>query len=319
MDAVTPSTLSLVALLTIFAVVLSLSRRNMLPHDSFAGSAGPSPINNKPTLYWFVDAQPNARHWWDFTARMSDLPNRGYLPVSLDALKRTQGADFNIVPLVGRDSVYAILPNADKQARRLPPALWRSWVIAQLCAAKGGLVMDANSTLCLGKSFLPLVFGTPAAMFGTDPAEARVSTATAVAPGPAPYVGWAQAPGHPGWVYAAKEFDELVKQGPQAWTAAEARRYDRILWTGQKQRGTIIFRAADGGRLPDGHQRQLEDLFGRLADDYIDEHIAFLPEAIFVSWDGDMLLRRYEFAWFCALSPDDVRHTNTIWTKLATT
>jgi hypothetical protein len=285
----------------------------MISPDTFVNSQP-----TKPTLYWFVDAEANSRHWWDFGARNSNLPNRGYLQVSLEVLQRTQGDSFNIVPLIGRDAVYSVLPNAENQAQRMPPALWRTWVIANICAERGGLVMDANSTLCLGKSFYPLVADVPAAMFGTDPSEARVSTSTAVAPGPAPYVGWAAAPHHPGWDYAAKEINELVHGGSQSWTAAVARRYNRILWTGQKERGIVILRAADGGRLPDGRIRSLEDLFGRLADDYTDDEIAILPEAVFMSWDGDELVRRYEFNWFCALSANDARNTNTIWTKLAT-
>jgi hypothetical protein len=36
-----------------------------------------------------------------------------------------------------------------------------------------------------------------------------------------------------------------------------------------------------------------------------------------MSWDGDQLVRRFEFNWFCALSADDVRNTDTLWTKLA--
>ncbi len=307
--------LPLAVLLTALAVTLSLYRRSMLPGtDSFTDSAQPG----KPTLYWFVDSETNSRHWWDFGARNSDMPNRGYLQVSLEALNRTQGADFNIVPLIGRQAVLNLLPNADPKAMNMPPALWRTWVIANLCAAKGGLVMDANSTLCLGPSFLPVVANIPAAMFGTDPAEARVSTTTGVAPGPAPYVGWAAASHFPGWDYAAKEINDLTRGGSQSWTAAVARRYNRILWVGQKERGITILRAADGGRYPDGRLRVLEDLFGRLADDYTDEEIAILPQAIFVSWDGDDLVRRYEFNWFCALSANDVRNTNTIWTKLAT-
>ena len=309
--------LPLAVLLTALAVTLSLYRRSMLGTDSFADSAQNNQ-SGKPTLFWFVDSETNSRHWWDFGARNSNMPNRGYLQVSLEALKRTQSADFNIVPLIGRQAVLDLLPNADRKAMNMPPALWRTWVIANLCSSYGGLVMDANSTLCLGPSFAPLLQNVPAAMFGTDPAEARVSTTTGVAPGPAPYVGWAQAPHHPGWDYAAKEINDLTRGGPQSWTAAVARRYNRILWVGQKERGIIILRAADGGRYPDGRLRVLEDLFGRLADDYTNDEIAILPQAVFVSWDGDDLVRRYEFNWFCALNADDVRNTNTIWTKLAT-
>jgi len=36
-----------------------------------------------------------------------------------------------------------------------------------------------------------------------------------------------------------------------------------------------------------------------------------------MSWDGDQLVRRFEFNWFCALTANDVKNTDTLWTKLA--
>lgn len=315
MNTLSPAvSISLAAGITLLVVGVSLYKRNLIVQDNFVDFI---PKLNKPTLYWFVDAETNSRHWWDFGARNSTMPNRGYLQVSLEALKRTQGKDFNIVPLIGRDAVFTLLPKTNRKARNLPPALWRRWVIANLCAHYGGLVMDANSTLCLGPSFYPLVKDVDAAMFGTHPDEPRVSTATAVAPGPAPYVGWASTPHNAGWEYAANQVNEVLKRGPQAWTAAVARRQDLAVWEHQKNLGTKVLRAADAGRLPDGRPRDLEDLFGRLRDDDKNPKSAVLPEAVFVSWDGDQLVRRYEFNWFCALSANEVKNTDTVWTKLA--
>ena len=173
--------ISIAAALTLFVVGVSLYKRNLLVEDNFA-DINAAKFLEKPRLYWFVDAETNSRHWWDFGARNSNMPNRGYLQVSLEALKRTQGADFSIVPLIGRSAVLALFPNVDKKVTRLPPALWRRWVIANICNTRGGLVMDANSTLCLGPSFYPLIKDFNTAVFGTDPDEPRVSTATAVAP-----------------------------------------------------------------------------------------------------------------------------------------
>jgi len=154
-------------------------------------------------------------------------------------------------------------------------------------------------------------------MFGTHPDEPRVSTATAIAPGPSPYVGWAALPNNPGWVYAAGQLNDLVNRGPQAWGAAVARRQELAVWEQQATLGTKIIRVADAGRLPDGRPRDLEDLFGRLSDDDNNPKSAILPEAVYMSWDGDQLVRRFEFNWFCALSANDVRNTDTLWTKLA--
>ena len=307
--------ISLATAITLLVVGVSLYKRKLIVQDNFVDM--PLSGLRKPALYWFVDSETNSRHWWDFGARNSTLPNRGYLQVSLDVLKRTQGEDFNIVPLIGRDAVFVLLTDKNPNAKKLPPALWRRWVIANLCAKHGGLVMDANSTLCLGPSFYPSIANVDSAMFGTHPDEPRVSTVTATAPGPAPYVGWAKVPNNAGWEYAAKQMNDLVDRGPQAWTAAVARRQELAVWEQQRMLGAKILRGADGGRLPDGRPRELEDLFGRLSDDDNNPKSAVLPEAIFVSWDGDQLVRRFEFNWFCALSANDVRNTDTLWTKMA--
>ena len=311
--------ISIAAALTLLVVGVSLYKRNLIVQDNFINFQDivPNITLTKPTIYWFVDAETNARHWWDFGARNSDLPNRGYLQVSLERLKQTQQADFNIVPLIGRQAVLALFPGADKKLVRLPPALWRRWVIANICATRGGLVMDANSTLCLGPSFYPLVKDVDTAMFGSYPDEPRVSTVTASAPGPSPYVGWAKTPNTAAWNYAAQQINDLFQRGPQAWTAATARRQELYVWEHQKDLGSVILREADGGRLPDGRPRELEDLFGRLSDDENDPKSAVLPGAVFMSWDGDQLVRRFEFNWFCALTANDVKNTDTLWTKLA--
>ena len=309
--------ISIAAALTLVVVGVSLYKRNLIVQDNFLDIDDLSLLKKKPTLYWFVDAETNSRHWWDFGARNSTMPNRGYLQVSLEALRRTQGKDFNIVPLIGRNAVLALFPNVDTKVTRLPPALWRRWVIANICNVHGGLVIDANSTLCLGPSFYPSIKDVNSAMFGTHPDEPRVSTATAVAPGPAPYVGWANVPNTAAWTYAAKEINDLFQRGPQAWTAAVARRQELYVWEHQKSLGMSVIRAADGGRLSDGRPRDLEDLFGRLSDDENDPKSAVLPNTIFMSWDGDQLVRRFEFNWFCALNADEVRNSDTLWTKLA--
>ena len=302
--------------LTFLVVAVSLYKRNLIK-DNFVDFQDIIPTISKPNLYWFVDAETNSRHWWDFGARNSNLPNRGYLQVSLEVLQRTQGKDFSIITLVGREAVLELFPNVDKKVTRLPPALWRRWVIANICNKYGGLVMDANSTLCLGPSFYPVIKDVDTAVFGTHPDEPRVSTATAVAPGPSPYIGWATVPNTASWTYAAKEINDLFQRGPQAWSAAVARRQELYVWEHQKDLGTKVIREADGGRLPNGRPRELEDLFGRLSDDENDPKSAVLPNAVFMSWDGDQLVRRFEFNWFCALTANDVKNTDTLWTKLA--
>lgn len=299
----------------LLVVALSCMRRNpsMPQPEAFVPF-----LNKKPTLWWFVDAEPNARNWFDFGARMSDAPNRGYLQLAQESLRKTQGRDFDIVPLIGRDAVLRHLPGADPAAKQLPPALWRSFVIANLLDTHGGLVMDGNSTLCIGPSFYPgigSVGGPNAATFGINPDE-PVASPAAVAPGPAPYVGWAAAPHHPAWSYAAQQWNALVTRGAQAWTAAVARRMDQELWETQKTLGAVVLRDAEGGRLQDGRIRTLEDLLGR-SSDTTDPKLSITPGTVYIPYNGDDISRRYEFAWFLRMSVDQIKESNLLWAKLA--
>lgn len=289
------------------ALVLTVSfmRRADLPHEEFLNFSAPK-------LYWIVDSESNARDWWDFGARRSITPNRGYLTVALEACKKTQSADFTVVPLIGRDAVLRLISGANSAAKQLPPALWRQYAIANLCASQGGLVMDGNSTLCVGPRFAPYLAGVDAAMFGVNPDEPIVSPGTAKAPGPAPYVGWAAAADHPAWTYAASVLNMLVNRGPQAWSSALARRSSQQVWLEMEMRGAKAIRMPDGGRRADGKLRTLEDLFGRVGSAG-----ALLPGTVYVPYDGETLERRYEYNWFLRLSPEQIAESDLVWARLA--
>jgi len=270
----------------------------------------------KPTLWWFLDAEPNARQWWDFGARRSVGSNRGYLQVSYDALQKSQGRDFSIRRLAGRSDVMRVLVNPNPIALRLPPALWRQWAISNLLAEHGGLAMDGNSTLTVGPSFLPLVQNEAACCFGIHPEEPVASPTTAIAPGPSPYVAWSRNAGHAAWKVAAERWNSLVARGPTAWSAAVCRRSELAVWNEQTKQGITVIREADGTRLPNGTLRTLDDLFGR-ASDTKDPRLALLPNNVFVSFDGDQLERRYEFNWILGLTGDQIRASNILWAKYA--
>jgi hypothetical protein len=285
----------LICVVLVFAL---LRRRAPLPTPQEEGFG----ILSKPTLWWFVDAERNARHWYDFGGRSSDLPNRGYLQIALKKVYETQGDQFTIKPLLGRKETLAQIRNANPSALQLPPDLWRSYVIANLCAQYGGLVVDGNSTLFISK--MPTLSGINAAMFGVYPDEPFVSPTTAVAPGPAPYVGWSASKGHPTWTYAAEEYNNLVNAGPQAWGAASARRTFLQIWKQQQGLGLTIVRGIDGSGL------QLQDIFGKTP-------VNLPKETTYISYDGDMLARRYEHNWFLRLSSEQIRESNCVWCVLS--
>jgi hypothetical protein len=305
------STYIVAAGLLTLVVVLAAMRRKVLPEEPFIAL-----LQIKPKLWWFCDSEVNARLPYDFGAPNSTTPNRGYLAVALKRVYETQGDEFDIQPLIGRTATLAAIHNAYPAAAQLPPALWRQYVIANLMAQYGGLAMDGDSTLCVGPSFYTTVKDVPAAAFGVNPDEPVVSPATAVAPGPSPYVAWAKTPSHAAWTYAAKEWNRLVARGPQAWSSAVARRMNLEVCEHQRLMGLVILRTPEGGRLANGKMRSLEDLFGRV-NEPSDPKTAILPGTIYVSYDGDALARRYEFNWFLKLSPAQIQESDFVWAKLA--
>lgn len=300
--------LGLLLLVVSFAI---LRRAPEKPRDEFIDFS-----LKKPTLWWFVDDEVNARGWLDFMGRNTTEPNRGYLQVALDAVRRTQAADFEIKPLIGRDAVLAQIPHANPQAKQLPTALWRRYAIANLLEAQGGLVMDGDSTLCVGPSFAPSIKNIDAAVFGITQDEPVASPDMALAPGPAPYVGWSRKSHHPAWSYASAIWNKLVAAGPQAWSSAEARRTYMTVFESQKSYGIQVVRSADGGRLPDGRPRQLEDLFGRVSEP-ADPKTQLTPNTVYVPYDSDALTRRFEFNWFLRMSPEQIRSSDLVWAELA--
>ena len=305
------STYAVATGLLALVVILAAMRRKVLPEENFI-----SFVHKKPTLWWFCDSEVNARLPWDFGAPNRNAPNRGYLSVALKKVYDTQGVDFDIQPLVGRDSVLAALPNAPAEAKQLPVAAWRQFVITNLLATYGGLVMDGDSTLCIGPSMYPSLIGNTAAAFGVNPDEPVVSPATAIAPGPSPYAGWSQEAGHPAWIYAANEWNRLVARGPTAWSAAVARRMNLEVFEVQATKGLKVLRTPEGGRLANGKVRTLEDYFGRVSAP-ADPKSALLPGTVYVSYDGDDLSRRYEYNWFLKLSPDQIKESDLVWAQLA--
>jgi hypothetical protein len=281
----------------VFVVVLSLMRRTPdLPKEEFINL-----FVSKPVLWFLVD---------DYAI------NANYVQLALQSANSTQGSDFTIVPVWGRDALLGLLKNPLFDAKQLSPNLWRLYAIANLLESRGGLVMDGASTLCVGPSLYPSVKGYSTATFGIHPAEAIVSPATAVAPGPAPYVAWAQQEGSLVWSQAAEIYRSLVLRGPQAWSAAEARHIELEVWDIQKRAGAAIIRSVDGGRLANGQLRQLEDLFGRVAEP-ADPKNALLQENAYVSYNGDDLARRHEYNWFLRLSVDQIKQSDLVWTRFA--
>ncbi len=282
-------------------------------------STTPGLLTLKPTLWWFVDDEVNARSWWDFGARNSREPNRGYLQVALQAAQATQAFDFTVVPLVGRAAVAQVIKEAGENVPpyldQLPAKLWRQWAVANLAATKGGLVMVGDSTLCVGPSFGPLVKDADCAVFGISADEPRAVPGMTALP-PAPWVAWAKRPHTPCWDIAASTWNRLVAAGPTAWSAAEARRIAEKIWATQRLKNPAHFQDAEGSRKADGTELTPEDFLQKQTNP-VDPKTTLSPATFYITMDGDALVRDYRYGWFARMSREQILASNFYWATLA--
>jgi hypothetical protein len=117
----------------------------------------------------------------------------------------------------------------------------------------------------------------------------------------------------PGWDSAFATLNTLAAAGPTSWTAAQVRRNALSIWELQQAKGVQIVQAADGGRLADGYERTLEDLLG--SSDEVKN--MFRPGTVYVPFDGDKLIRSYEYGWFNRMSQQQILESEFVWAKLA--
>jgi hypothetical protein len=269
--------------------------------------------SGKPILWFVVDDNgTNSRHWVDFAARRSNELNIGFLTVTRSRCARTQGNDFQITELLGRqavtDHVISLGGRVPYRVQEAPPAVWRAWARAALLTYSGGLYFDGLS-LCLGSSFAPIVAGHDDALFGTEHDETRVTTGATAGP----FTGWASGAGHAGWARLTTVLADLIGAGPTAWTAAIAR--NQIAeWTNLNFSSNLILRNAEWSRHADGRAVELEDILGRApAADLIP------TEAIYIPLDHERLERDYTYGWFLRMSPEQILDPDSyfVWAAAA--
>ncbi len=310
MKSITEIVLFIFIVLTLVLFLMSRHHKQ----ESFQTGA----LLGQQNLWWIVDSETNSRNWWDFGARNSQQPNKGYLKLALDCVKKTQGMDFTIHVLLGRDAVHKMLVDAGasipQHANTMPIAVWRQWAIASILVLKGGLAVMGDSTLCVGPSFAPYVLNVDAAVFGMNSNEASALPGSERV-GPSPWVAWSSKPFHPGWKYAAEKWNEIASAGPTAWTAAVARRENLMIWDTQKTMGVSLIQDAEGSRNPDGSERTLEDLFAREITPQ-DPKTILLPGTVYVPFDGDTLARTYRYGWFVRMSEGQIIESEFVWAGL---
>jgi hypothetical protein len=325
MNSVGGSVSTIINVLTLFLVVIAayiLTLNIIKSRESFStriqsafGSTDTTAglMTLKPKLWWFVDDETNARNWWDFGARNSRKPNRGYLELALDSVRATQGGDFDIEVLIGRKEVSKAIEQSGGEVpsgvEQLPAKLWRQWALASLLVNRGGLAIVGDSVLCVGPSFGPLIAATTEAVFGIYPDEVRALPGSDA--GPAPWIGWASAPHTTGWESASNVWNKIVRTGPTGWSSSEASRLNLEVARIQKQKGVKFIQGADGGRKIGGYQRTMTDLLSSVGDP------ALLPGTVCVTMDGDDLVRSAELGWFVRMSSQQILESKFVWAKLA--
>lgn len=305
-------------LVIISVVVVSMAivqKRRVEPYQTVSTTGGL--LTLKPTLWWFVDDETNARNWWDYGARNSAQPNRGYLQVALESVYATQSFDFQIKPLVGRqsvcDAIKEVGDTVPANVKQLPAKLWREWALTNLLASRGGLVMVGDSTLCVGPSFVSAIKDQESAVFGITSEESRAIPGADVAP--SCWVGWATRPHIPVWDIAASTWNRVSSAGPTSWSAAEARRLSEKIWLMQKMRGPARFPQAEGSRKENGTEFTPEDFLQKM--DPIDPKVYLPMQTMYIAMDGDALVRDYRYGWFVRMSREQILESNFYWAQLA--
>ena len=282
--------------------------------DGFAGDII-NKINGKSPLWFVVDDNgTNSRKWSDFGSRNSKETNVGFLSITKTRCAVTQGADFNIVELIGRKAVAnKIFENGGHVPTlhmSVPNYLWRAWARASLLGTVGGLYFDGFS-LCLGPSFKQAIKNNKACVFGIDYNEYRGSDFKACGP----YAGWSASSGNSAWKTLAKVLSELIDAGPLSWTSANAR--EQMASWHSKYLASFMpcITDAEWTRTQEGGPLEFSDILGRS----LSKEWQPPKSAIYLPIDIDKLSRNVTYKWFMRMSPEQILDPNSlfIWANLA--
>jgi len=226
----------------------------------------------------------------------------------------TQGGDFEIVELLGRDAVATAVRGAGGVVPvdhlTVYPYLWRAWARAALMNYAGGLYFDGLS-LCLGPSFMTVIRGVDDATFGFEHDERVVDPVAGVAATGSPFAGWASGPGHLGWRGLCNRLNDFIDAGVQSWSAAQSR--NQIPAWNHKYLDTVMkpIRTAEWSRRPDGRPIEIEDILGRSGG----SGRAWEPPsgAVYLPIDKEALDRSVTYKWFLNMSSEQILDPDSLF------
>jgi hypothetical protein len=272
---------------------------------------------DKQTELWWVidDLEGNSRNWLDWGARLTKTPNSPFLNVHLRRCKEVHGADFKVVPLIGRDAVHSVLRShgvtVPGEADIAPGWLWRTWASAHMVCYVGGLWVD--SYVLFLRSIVPALGKEKAMRFGSDPDEELVG-AKGGSVGSATNVLWAINDGCGLWKGYAQDLDKLMRGGPLSWNSGKIRRAIRYLQDKHLSQQVPVSRDAEWSRFSNGKLIQTDDLLERFIEG---ENELPPPTAFYVPLAPDYLNRSITNAWFLRLSEDQLLEAKFVWAHLA--
>jgi hypothetical protein len=151
-------------------------------------------------------------------------------------------------------------------------------------------------------------------MFGTDADEGLSDTRGSLAAA-GHSAGWAATPGHPVWRGLERDLHALIDEGPQSWSAPEARRSLRYLWDKHCSGVIGVDRKAEVSRDRYGRRLELDTLLGETDWPEGSREGGLwvpLPEG------RDGLERASPWLWFTRMSVDQIREAGFVWSRWAT-
>lgn len=285
-------------------------------------SSTPSLLDNRPILWFVIDDQPNTRKWTDFSTRLSKQNNRGYSELFYKVAKHTQGKDFQVILVNGRDEVVRIIKkyggSVPENPSLIPTSLWRTYSRIALLANAGGLYVDGDSVLFLGPSIKPFIQSLNA-LFGIHPSEPITSQVPDnYGLSPSPFIGYASSPNQSVWKEAEATINSLMKSGISSYTSLIANRTDQKIMQSMINNGVNVIREAESNRKSDGTYLNIFDLFARApSTSAIDNNHPFISDiSAFISFDSDLLERSNQLNFILKLSPQQIEESELLFSRL---